>query len=359
MRTKQLCLMTMLFISITCNAQIPTGFKNSSLFKLSQGVSPEKILQKGQSVPIYKTENIIRYNYDSLEIARKQPKLDELSNDLYNNSKGLGTRYSEDTIKNKMKRRAVLEKEIERLTKHKDSLYHCYTKDYVQYHNSFFLNFGPQKSRAFFDILYDNKGNRFKALGNSGINFGNNTGSIFSELVSGNLGLFRVSLGTMISNNSSNNETDQKSEEAYQKLVSYGGNTVLSFEYPLAYLHSSNNRYNLISRIIAKGTSDLPAFGTNTDNWAGSASGGIDLYCDAALDNESLRFFFNANCNAIYGTKEFIKNLEINNSQFLFGQITVGFTFLENFKISLIVTTFSSETNLRNKKPVVGGQVMR
>ena len=238
-------------------------------------------------------------------------------------------------------------------------LYYLYTKDYLGFKKSTILGFGPVRSKAFFDILYDNEGKRFKALGNSGVNFGNNTGSIYSELVSGNLGLFRVSLGSMISSNNSTDENEAKNEEAYQRLVTYGGNTVLNLEYPLAYIHSSNNQYNFISRLIAKGTADLPAFGTTTEDWAGSGSIGVDFYGDASLSNNSLRFFFNFNINQIYGTDIYKDNLGINENNFNFGQLSLGFIFLENFKVSFIVTTFSSEESLRNRNVVAGGQVLR
>jgi hypothetical protein len=208
-------------------------------------------------------------------------------------------------------------------------------------------------------MLYNDEGKRFKALGNVGVYLGDNSASIFSELISGNLGLLRVSFGSMISNSKSDSAEGVRNEQAYQRLVTYGGNTVLNLEYPLMYIHSRNNQYNLISRLIAKGAADLPAFGTSTNKWAGSGSFGIDIYGDASLSNDQLRFFFNFNTQQIYGTDIYQSNLGISNTNFSFGQLSIGLVFLENFKISFIVSTFSSEASLENRNVIVGGQVLR
>ncbi|WP_375325429.1 hypothetical protein [Flagellimonas sp. GZD32] len=238
-----------------------------------------------------------------------------------------------------------------------DSLSNEYVKEYLQYSTIKYLSFGPKRSRAFFDILYDGKGKRFSVLNNTGFNIGNNTGSIYSELVSGNLLVFRVSLGAMISSSSSDSLSVAKEDEAYQRLISNGGNTVLNIEYPLAYIHSRNNQFNFISRLRAKGTADFPEFGTTTEEFAGSASIGIDLYADAALTNNKLRFFGAFNFNQIFGTEEFSNNLGIDNSNFLFGQLTLGLVF-NNIKLSFIIATLSSESSLENRNVVAGGQVL-
>lgn len=307
----------------------------------------------------YITVEILKYKYLSNEkkdLTCKKSKIEEkLKKDLEETSNikliEQVRRCYYDTIKSLINKIALIKNQ-------QDSLYDLYTKDLLNYHN---LNvaFGSKRSKAFFDMFYGNDGIRFKALGNSGINFGNKTGAIYSELVSGNLGIFRVGLGSMVSSTNSNDTINAKQDEAYQRLVTYGGNTVLTIEYPLAYFHSNNNQYNFLSRAIAKGTADLPAFGTKTDKWAGSCSIGIDFYGDAALNNNNLRFFFNFNYNKIFGTDIYKNNLGIDNSKFMFGQLSFGLIFMENYKISFIVTTFSSEKSLQNRNIIAGGQVLR
>lgn len=328
-------------------------------FKINNQLSGK--VNKDKVTKVYTTLEIINYNYLNKIKNEKQAELKRLEDQLMNNSNGTDGKpvFDQGTISSKSTSIKKIRIEISKIKSDQDSLYYIYTKDYLNFKKVRILGFGPVRSRAFFDMVYSNGGKRFRALGNAGVSFGNNSGSLYSEIVSGNLGLFRVSLGTMLSNSKNQDENAEKKEEAYQRLVNYGGNTVINFEYPLAYLHSNNNQYNFISRFIAKGTADFPAFGTNTEEWAGSGVLGIDFYGDASLSNDALKFFFNFNVNKIYGTKEFINNLGINKNNFTFGQLSLGLVFLENFKISFIVSTFSSEKGLRNRNVVAGGQVLR
>lgn len=342
-------------ISAIAAAQGP-GFKIKTL----NPVAPNEDSGKN----IFKTLQVIDFNYLKTELTNKEKDHKDKINLLYDNSKGVAaaggtyTRFTDVEINAKKSEIDKLSAEISELKNKSDSLYFLYTKSYLRNKRANFLSFGPLRSRAFFDVVYQENGKRFQALGNAGINIGDQSGSIYSELVSGNLGIMRVSLGAMLSASNNDNTEEAKKQEAYQRLVSNGGNTILSFEYPLAYFHNRTNQYNLISRLIAKGTGDIPAFGTNTEKWAGSGSLGIDLYGDASLSNNAMRFFFNLNGSNILGTSVYRDNLGISEKQFTFGQLAVGLVFQKTFKVSVIVATFSSEGTLVNRNPVLGGQVL-
>ncbi|RNL90085.1 hypothetical protein ED312_06570 [Sinomicrobium pectinilyticum] len=327
---------------------------------IDANAAPLPIYLNGKLDSVYKTPEIILFNYNVLDIDTLETELSTIKNELYNNSMDTDpvNRYHDTIISSKLARMKVIQSDLTTLNKEQDSLYHLYTKDYLQHKRVTFLTFGPKRSRALFDFIYDGSGKRFQVLNNTGFTFGNNTGSIYSELVSGNLGIFRVSLGSMISSSSSEDNETAKEEEAFQRLASYGGNTVLTMEYPLAYIHSRNNQYNLISRFIAKGSADFPEFGTTTDEFAGSASFGIDIYADASLSNNALRFFMNLNINGIFGTDTYQENLGIDNSSFSFGQVTLGLIVAENIKLSFVLGSFSSESSLQNRNVILGGQIL-
>lgn len=242
------------------------------------------------------------------------------------------------------------------LEERRDSLYRIYMLDYVKVKRSLF--FGANRSRAFFDLMYSDVGKDFSFANTVGFNLGNNSGSLYSEIASGNLGIVRASLGLMISQSNDSDSTKAIERDAYQRLVSQGGNTVLKFEYPLYYLHSRDFRYNVISKLSSGFAADLPAFGTNTDAFAGNASMGIDLYGDLATDNNNLRFFVYSNLNIYSGTKQFQQNLGTINSNFLHGQFSVGVVVNNLVKISAVLFAFSSEPSLRNSNIIVGGQVL-
>jgi len=146
--------------------------------------------------------------------------------------------------------------------------------------------------------------------------------------------------------------------EAFQRLITYGGNTVLNLEYPLAYIHNDNNTINFISRFVAKGAADIPQLGTSTDKWTGSGSIGLDFYMDFATSNNSLRFFGNLNMNRVFGSDLFSQNLGIEDTIFNFGQLTLGIVIAQNVKLSFLVSTFSNVDVLRSSKVVVGSQIL-
>jgi hypothetical protein len=360
MRKIKFTLLFLLVGPITLKAQV-VGFKILNQTSTINSIEKTEIQIKDETEKVFRTLEIIQYNYLQKEKVKLGTILSKLENELYKNSIGADSleTFEQDTIRKKTSDIKRLRTEIKSIDVKQDSLYFLYTRDYLKYKHNNILNFGKLRSEAFFDMLYGDEGKRFKALGNAGVYLGENSASIFSELVSGNLGLFRVSFGSMITNSKGDSAEGVKNEQAFQRLVTYGGNTVLNLEYPLMYVHSRNNQYNLITRLIAKGAADLPAFGTSTETWAGSGSFGIDIYGDASLSNNQLRFFFNLNANQIYGSDIYRSNLGISNTNFTFGQLSLGLVFLENFKISFILFTFSSEASLENKNVIAGGQVLR
>ena len=298
----------------------------------------------------YETLNSIDYFRAIEEIEKKQKEINSLMVDIKkekNNVDDAPLRIQKKT----------LEIEIDDLNKKKKIYWHNYVKEYIEY-APYTLGFWEARSNALYELIYtDNKDSAFKLLTNTGFNIGNNTGSVYSELVSGQMYIFRVSLGAMVASSSSNNEQEAIKQEAYQRLSTFGGNTVLSLEYPLLYAHTNNNQAIFLSRLIMKGTADFPQFGTKSENWAGSGSFQLDLYADVATSNNKIRFFANTNIGQYYGTKTFKTNLGLDNSTFNFGQAKVGITF-NNISLSFIVATFSSQDILRNKNVIAGGQIL-
>jgi hypothetical protein len=303
---------------------------------------------------VFETLDIIEYRRVALKRADKEK---ELATSLGKLKATDGTKLSDAAFKLEKANYRAIEKAIGIIKATQDSLYYLYVKDYVNFKRCMVLNFGALRSRAFFDLMYDNEGKIVKVLNNSGINFASNTAALYSELASGSIGAIRASLGAMVVS-SSDDEVEQSQEEAYQRLATSGGNTVLKLEYPLAYIHSRNRQFNFLSRLLARGSADFAAFGTTTDKVAGSASYGIDFYGDAATENNALRFFFNFNFHRIKGTESYKENLGVNSSAFNYGQLVLGLVFVERFKISFIVNTVSSEKALRNSRLIGGGEVL-
>jgi hypothetical protein len=247
---------------------------------------------------------------------------------------------------------------IERAEISADSLLQIYQSDRLLAKPAHILSFNTTRSNAFYNIIYNSQKGKFRLLSNSGFNFGDSTASIYTELASGTFYSFRVTLGSMITSSKLSKNADPAREEALQRLQSYGGNTVLNIEYPLCYVHTKNGSFNFISRFLSKGTVDLPAFGSTTTSFAGSAMAGLDFYADASLSNNSLRFYCNLGVNRAVGTKTFCSNLGIDKSAFGFGQLKLGVVLGETINLSFIVRTFSTEDKLSSRSVVLGGTLL-
>ena len=298
----------------------------------------------------YETENWIDYTNVDSAIKQLQSKNNSLLDEIRKES------YPVKDSSNRKKLSANRE-EILKLKLKKDSLHNEYVKDFIEIKNIVFP-FGVYRSRALFDLIYHEDSEKtFNFLNNTGFNIGDNTGSLYTELVTGHMHLVRVSLGTMVASSSSTDSDKSNQEEAYQRLTTYGGNTVLTLEYPLIYGHSPNNDVLFLTRIITKGTADFPALGTPTESWAGSVSLGIDAYLSIATSNKKIKFFGVFNTNRFLGSSTFQSNLGIDNDSFSFGQLKLGVTF-SNVSLSFIVRTFSSEATLRNRNVIAGGQIL-
>jgi hypothetical protein len=302
----------------------------------------------------YETLNFKVVDKLDLEITAKKKKYQDLLDSI---DFGTGS-LADKTIKEKQEELDAIKSEIKSLEERRKLYRNEYVKEYLNYSN-FTFGFWNERSHAFSEILYDTKGKTFNLINNSGFNIGSNSGSVYTELVSGQLYIFRVSLGTLVSSSSDEDIETATIDEAYQRLVTTGGNTVLKFEYPLLYSHASNNQWTIISRLIGKGTADFAEFGTKTDDWAGSGSFGLDIYADVATSNNNIRFYMNYNINKIFGTNSYIDNLGIENSDFSFGQLKLGLVFNKNISLSFVVATFSSEDSLRNRNVIAGGQILR
>lgn len=372
MKTILLYLLLFFAFSTSLNAQVAGfKFKNLSALKtnkknddiknaneikeIAQKIKDLKISKEiesdmGKKEIDEKIKELEKKKLDPLQETRRKKKIkdkkDELAKVLTSlNNENLSDEEFENLIEKKVK--------IENDTLYINAQYNLLNDNFT------WFGFNSNKANIFYDLLYENKGKRFQTLSNSGLNFGNSTASIFTELISGNFGIIRASFGTMVSSSSSKNTEAAIQEEAYQKLATYGGNTVLNLEYPFFYGYSESINTNFMLRARAKGTADLPVFGTTTENWAGSASVGLNFYIDIASKDNNMSFFLDINSNFVWGTDEFSNNLQINHNNVDLTQITVGTQIAKNFKISIIIFTISDEKSIRNSNIVLGGQVLK
>jgi hypothetical protein len=300
----------------------------------------------------YITLNSISYVKNRLKAKTLQNDIDTLHAKIFRATDILVEKKFRDTLSLKLK-------ELSKLTDQTDSLNNEYVKDCLNIKPAVF-GFWNKDSGALYELLHDDTTtSRFSLLNNTGLNIGKNTGSIFTEFVSGQLYIFRVSIGAMIASSSTNDSIEQATQEqAIQRLATYGGNTVLKLEYPLLYAHTPDNQGALLSQLVIKGAADFPEFGTTSEKWAGSLSLGINIHGEVTTSNRKIRFFGDLEYSKYFGTDTFRENLIISNNQFSYGQIKLGLVFNDNICLSFILPTFSSEKVLREANVIAGGQIL-
>lgn len=218
-----------------------------------------------------------------------------------------------------------------------------------------------------FEYLYSINDDRSFYFANSAALQINNNGVIVqSELVSAYLRALRVSFGTIISNSNTENPesienpipTDET--QAFQRLISGGGNTYLKLELPVLFLKPDNDNlflayWNLSGRINL----DISEFSNDVDTTTGNGSFNTNLYVSLATDKNEFDFFLNTNFGFFFGHKDFYNRLEIvDQDAFTFGEMTAGVTIQQNIRFAVTFRTFGSEENLRSGNVLVGAQIL-
>lgn len=346
-------LYTLFFLfAFAANSQNAPGFKiNNNPYSNINTESLKVVVKKDTrySTPNWKALTEINREIELLEAKKLQIN----SNISFTNDSDL----TDAEIDIEYEKIEKIQNLIDEKSKRSEKLYRLYMQEYVQIKKFFWLE-GKPRSRGIFDVVYGNSEGKLTTLSKTGFNLGDQTGTIYSELVSDQIWVFRVSLGASLTANNSTNE-DAKQQEAFQRLLTQGGNTTLKMEYPLFYAHSNDNRFNLLSRFIARGSADFEQFGSDTDDWAGNAALGIDLYFDFATENNKLRFFVSGEMNNIWGTKTFNNNLEIANESFTFGQASVGLTYDNFITFSFLLGVESSIDSFSNGRVNAGTQILK
>lgn len=224
------------------------------------------------------------------------------------------------------------------------------------------VNFGfsASKARAFFQFAYSENESTFSAVRNAGLTWGANTVALNTTLFSGHVGAVRMSFGALISASSEKEDIEGIQDESLQKLVNYGGNSILLIEHPLLYIHSDRYLFNFISRATVRPALDIPGFGTFTKDFALNISSGIDNYIELGTDNEQLKLFGTFSFNGYYCNNQSKLNLGVSKNYFILMQSSIGIMIMKNVKFSILLPIVSSAPQLRKTHIVAGGgQVLR
>ncbi len=233
---------------------------------------------------------------------------------------------------------------------------------------SFFPTTGAGRALAF-ESIYSKESDKHLYTGNEAtIQFSDDDGgaTIETELVSAYLGAFRLSFGSVLSSGGDQLNPSETSEEtaeevddtdAFQRLLSKGGNTYLEVVYPLHY-YQSKRAFTYVY-VGAKAAVEIAEFNSDVDTSNGNASIFGDLYYGLSTDDEKFELFANLNYGIYLGGGDFYKRLAVADEKaFGFGSLTAGVTILKDFRFAITFNTFSSEEHLRSGNIVIGAQIL-
>ncbi len=191
-----------------------------------------------------------------------------------------------------------------------------------------------------FNLLYNEDGKRpFFAVNNGSLQVNNDGAIVQTELVSAYLGYTRVSFGTTISNANGEENTDDNEDgempvpktdetQAFQRLITGGGNTYLSFELPLLLQTTNDNLFMIYLSSSGRVNLDVAEFSNDVDASTGNGNISSNLYMSMATDKNEFDFFVDARYGWYFGHDDFYKRLEIADGRaFAFGQLIAGITF--------------------------------
>ncbi|MFC4818505.1 MULTISPECIES: hypothetical protein [unclassified Flavobacterium] len=223
-------------------------------------------------------------------------------------------------------------------------------------------NSKPTKKEAFFETLYGKSpDNDFYFVNNAALQLNSAGSTIQSEITAAYLKPLRVSLGTLVSNSGTeasdepDNEKEADDTEAFQRLLSGGGNIYMNIELP--FLYYGNDFFKVYSTLYAKGAMEITEFSNDVDTSTGNGSLGGSLYLSVATDKKEFVFYTSANWGLYAGSDAFLDRLQVQKNYFGFGQVTVGVTVLDRLRLSMMTNTFGVH-ELQSGRVVFGVQVL-
>ncbi len=224
----------------------------------------------------------------------------------------------------------------------------------------------PKKREIVFESLYSqNQDKNIYLVNNTSYQFGSGGGAFNSELISAYMKGVRLSLGSVVTTNdseqsdtdtagSSDEERPINETEAFKRLAN-GGNTYLKVEVPM--LVSSGDIYTLYWNASLQGNMAIEGFSSDLENTVANGSLGSNLYASLASDQREFVFHANLSGGYYFGQEEFYDDLEVSDA-FWFGQLQLGVTVVNKLRLTFNINSFSSEDNLRNGKIIFGAQLL-
>ena len=167
--------------------------------------------------------------------------------------------------------------------------------------------------------------------------------ALYSELFSDYFGPLRFGFGALMTSGRDEEyerETviadGQNNEDALQRLLNGGGNSVMSLAYPLMQWRDHTWSRGIRILAVPKYALDIPALGSSAESYAANADLGIEASAHWAGNNQSIAFFFQTRIGYVMGNSAF-KTAINSKKDFVVSQLNIGVAFRNTIKLSYSV----------------------
>ncbi|HEY0017672.1 MAG TPA: hypothetical protein VGC13_15275 [Longimicrobium sp.] len=184
---------------------------------------------------------------------------------------------------------------------------------------------------------------------------GDQTGAIYTDLVTTYFGPFRANVGTMVSSTGSAGENDDDDDndvidarEAIQRLVAGGGNVVLGVQLPvLRWYAPSANGFDFVIAGLGRGATDVEALGAEPTSANTSFALALDGRVRIMSNDKQLQLFGYGKVEGIWGGESLFPAFEEEPTttqtidgpkNFQYGRVSIG-AFLWNI-VRVTYTTY-------------------
>lgn len=292
-----------------------------------------------------KTAILFKLQADSLNEAYQKAKLEEVTNKIASNPE-LSSKGLEEAFQAKYK---ALSELIER--KRKDAITYFYFYDMATAAQLFpTLRYdGETRSKLFFENTANKE---TKYLSNYLVTYGlkNNKVSAYTEAYHDYFGSLRISIGTLISNNTTVGrdssgitiiDSSETKDDAIQRIIGGGGNIVINANLPILFSRSRQNKVRALVNFNPKISCDLPAIGTYSSDFIFKTDIGTEAAVFLNGSEGNLSFYSITRSSYIFGNSTFYDYLstpsqKVNNGYFMH-QTSIGVAVKEMFRFGVIL----------------------
>ena len=204
-------------------------------------------------------------------------------------------------------------------------------------------------ARLFFNM--DGSGNSAQLMSHSFFSY--NTESeqmaLYSELFADYFGPVRFGFGALMTTGQDQSEQletpppiDQANQDALQRLLNGGGNSVISLAFPLLQWRDISWRKGIRILAVPKYALDIPALGNTVDTYAANADIGIEANAHWAGYTQHVALFFQTRIGYVMGNNAFKESMKTEDN-FLVSQLNFGIAFRNTIKLSYTLHHISND----------------